>query len=131
LKRKLSFIISFTLLSFFCGVSFSGCGRKAPPVVPEIIKPASVKKITFTQERGKITFLISFQGKTDLFNIYTARIECKSCPANYHKVKTIPGNERCFSLSGYEDGDYKLKIIPVLKKIEGNPLVKDFKINGF
>lgn len=105
-----------------------GCGRKGPPIAPEIIEMARVSNITVQQENKKIIVFFDYKEEADFFQIDLAKIDCEECPSNFAKLDEKPGDEKYFEFSGYEPGNYKLRIIAKRGRKESRPEVKAFKI---
>ena len=114
----LGFILIFT----------AGCGRKGPPVPPEIKKIDKVTQISIKQENSKMLIFWDHLGEVDYFKLQIAEIECESCPANYIKLGKTVGTKKYFEFSGYKPGIYKIKITAVSGRNESEPEVEKFTI---
>ena len=101
------------------------------PFVPDEVKVPKPGNLRIEQKDDKIRLLWDYNnGEADFFKIDIAYIECLSCPANYNNIAQVDGDKDYFVFSGYDTGNYRLKITAVRNKTESKPVETDFEIKN-
>jgi hypothetical protein len=100
-----SIFIFYSLLLLALGLPLSGCGKKGPPLAPELVIPETIRNLTARQDKAGVALTWSrperyVDGKslTDLtsFVIFRKDISpsCADCPVAYRPLTTVDVEDR-------------------------------------
>ncbi|PIE74889.1 MAG: hypothetical protein CSA18_02980 [Deltaproteobacteria bacterium] len=114
---------------FFIGVMLLfSCGRKGMPFVPDQPVLEKPYDIILKINNKKVEAFWKYKGEADFFRVELAFIKCSGCPDNFVKIGTPGGDKRFFSFTVQSEGNYKIRVIAVRKKISSKPEHKNFSV---